>query len=204
MIWTHIYDFLLKLITAVTTLLLITQVPFTEQQPAWIILSILALVFLIYHYWIRTFATYLYCRRTLRMPVSIQQAGRLDNAFTPTFSSNLKWLPMTFIKDLDDNIKYQTALDTYRQWQTEKKQENDRKLQQFKKAGKADQIVTILFFLTCGYFVIASILNLPPASFITAAYCRIFETDHYVPILNSFILIIPTTTLFIFIRRNIR
>jgi hypothetical protein len=55
------------------------------------------------------------------MDVSLAQAKQLNYAFSPLISTNFQWLPMTEIKGLDDNIKYEAALDTYRKWDTEKR-----------------------------------------------------------------------------------
>ncbi len=57
------------------------------------------------------------------MNVSFSQAKQLNDAFSPVFSLHMQWLPMTEIKSLDDSVKYEVALDTYKRWDEEKKRE---------------------------------------------------------------------------------
>jgi hypothetical protein len=204
MIWTHIYDLILKLVTLFLSIIIMIQFPFSQDYDVISILIGVILFFVSYHYFIRTLATYLYCKLTLKMNVSFSQAKQLNNAFSPVFSLHMQWLPMTEIKPLDDSIKYEVALATYLKWEEDKKRERKQNVQDFKNAGQRTKILTVIMYVLVGYFMIAGFMNLPPANYLTLAYCKLFDTDKYYPILNCFLLALPTILIFKAIDKNIK
>jgi hypothetical protein len=54
------------------------------------------------------------------------------------------------------------------------------------------------------YFIAATFLNLPPSDFVTATYCRLFDTKEYYLVLNMLVLVIPALLVFKLTDRNIR
>ncbi len=204
MIWTHIYDLILKLVTLLLSIIIMIQFPFSQNYAVISIIIGVILFFVSYHYFIRTLATYLYCKMTLRMNVNFSEAKQLNNAFSPLFSLHMQWLPMTEIKSLNDSKKYDAALDIYKRWDEEKKKERAQHMQDFKSSGKWTKILTITMYCFVVYFVVATFMNLPPADFVTEVYCRIFSTDNYYPILTGLVLVLPTILIFKRIDKNIK
>jgi hypothetical protein len=136
--------------------------------------------------------------------VDLSQAKQLNGAFSPIFPLTMKWLPMKELKNIDDTIKYQTALDTYRNWDEQNKQNRKQQLQDFKNAGQRTKILTVIMYVLVAYFMIAGFMDLPPANYLTLAYCKLFDTENYYPLLNCFILVLPTILLFKAFDKNIK
>lgn len=121
MIWTHIYDLLLKLLTLFACIVLLIQVPNLEDHGVMLLLIVLLTWFVAYHFAVRTLATYLYCRLTLRMDIHLKQAKQLNNAFSPSLPRSMKWLPMKELRHLDSPDKFSIALKMYQHWAAEDK-----------------------------------------------------------------------------------
>jgi len=138
------------------------------------------------------------------MNVELAQAKRLNDAFSPVFPLQLKWLPMKELKNIDDTNKYQIALDTYKNWEEENKQNRKQQLQDFKNAGQRTKILTVIMYVLVVYFMIAGFMNLPPANYLTLAYGQLLNTNAYYPFLNSLILVILTILLFRALDKNIK
>ncbi len=66
MLWTHFYDLIFKLITMAIAFVLVTQIPFFADKDVLAVLLILVFYFVVYNAIFRTFASYLYCRFTLK------------------------------------------------------------------------------------------------------------------------------------------
>lgn len=204
MMWTHLYDLVLKLVTMFLVIMLIVQVPVVGSNAFVGILLVIILFFVSYYLLIRTLATYLYCKLTLKMNLSFKQAKKLNDAISPVFSLDMQWLPMTEIKALDDNIKYEVALNTYAIWKEEKQKKMQQRLLDFKAAGQQSKTLTVVQYVLVAYIAIASFMNLPPANYLTIAFCKLFDTDKYYPILNSFLLIVPTLLIFKVLGRKLK
>ena len=204
MMWTHLYDLVLKLVTMFLVIVLIVQVPVVGSNAFVGILLVIILFFVSYYLLIRTLATYLYCKLTLKMNLRFKQAKKLNDAISPVFSLDMQWLPMTEIKALDDNIKYKVALNTYAIWKEEKQKKMQQRLLDFKAAGQQSKTLTVVQYVLVAYIAIASFMNLPPANYLTIAFCKLFDTDKYYPILNSFLLIVPTLLIFKVLGRKLK
>lgn len=204
MIWTHIYDLLLKLITIIFSIFFLIQIPYLEDKGLIVIILSISLFLLIYNLFVRTFATYLYCRFTLKMNIDLAKAKQLNNAYSPVFPMTMKWLPMTELKNIDDTNKFQIALDTYKNWEDHNKLNRKKYFKDFNNAGKRTKILTIMMYLLVGYFMIAGFMNLPPANYLTKAYCKLFDTENYYPILNCLLLVLATLILFKCLDKNIK
>ena len=203
MIWTHIYDLFLKLITMFLVFILLEILHLEKNIIIHIVLAIV-LFLIIYTFIFRTIATYLYCRLTLKMNVSLEQAKNLNGAFSPIFPLNFKWLPMKELKSIDNNIKYETAIGIYQKWQKENKTTRVQYIDNFKNSQLKIKLLTLSGGLLIGYFIIASFFNIPPASWVTEIFCKLFETQTYSPILNCILLILPTVLIFIKIEKKIK
>ena len=204
MIWTHAYDLILKLITMFLAIFFLLQIPYLEDQSAIVIILGIILFFVIYNLFARTLATFFYCKFTLKMDIDLNQAKQLNEAFSPIFPLNMKWLPMKELKDIEDANKFQIALDTFTNWDKQNKQKRKQQLQEFKNAGQKTKILTAIMYVLVGYFMIAAFMNLPPANYVTLAYYKLFDTDKYYPILNCISLVIPTILLFKAFDKNIK
>jgi len=204
MIWTHIYDLILKLTTLFLSIIILIPIPYLGDNGIVVVILGIILFFVIYNLFVRTLATYLYCKFTLKMNIDLSQAKQLNEAYSPIFPMTMKWLPMKELKNIDETIKYQTALDTYRNWDEQNKQNRKQQLQDFKNAGQKTKILTVIMYVLVVYFMIAGFMDLPPANYLTLGYCKLFDTENYYPLLNCFILVIPTIILFKAFDKNIK
>ncbi|MDR0802453.1 hypothetical protein [Fluviicola sp.] len=196
MIWTHTYDLILKLSTILLSIAVLIQIPYLEDRGMVSIILSVILFFVVYNTFVRTLATYLYCKLTLKMNVDLSQAKQLNGAFSPVFPLKMKWLPMRELSNIEDPDKYQIALDIYKKWDEQNKQSKKQQFQNFKNSEQKTKILTVIMYVLTGYFVIAGFMNLPPANYLTLAYCKLFDTDEYYPILNGFLLVLLTILIF--------
>lgn len=196
MIWTHIYDLILKLITLTLFIIIFAEIPYFKGNQSVVIILGIILFFISYNLFIRTFATYLYCKFTLKMNINLNQAKQLNDAFSPIFPLNMSWLPMNELKNIENDNKFDIAINTYNNWKEHNKQIRKQQLQKFNKLEQKTTILTVIMYLLMGYFMIAGFINLPPANYLAMAYCKLFDTDRYYPILNSLALVFLTFFLF--------
>ncbi len=204
MIWTHIYDLLLKIATLFVSIFILMQIPVLPDYP-WVMLFLIGAVFFgLYFTLVRTLATYLYCRYTLKMDVNLNEAKQLNGAFTPMFSLRMKWLPMKELIKVNDASKFQMALDIYKKWDDQNNQKTKQEIQNFKNAQQRTKVLTVLMYLLVGYFTLAGFLDWSPANYLTTAYCKLFNTSHYYPFLNSVLLAVPIILIFRAFDKNIK
>lgn len=203
--WTHIYDLIIKLITIlICMILMLDYFPLLQDNKTISIIIAVGLYFLSYHFIVRTLATFLYCKFSLGMPISIQQAQNFNNIFTPTLSTELTWMPMTEIKLLPKSERYQTALKINLEWKAQKTQTKIQNQQDFKDASIKTKSLTIIMYIVMVYFALSAFLNIFPANKITDFFCSIFQTESYFPALNIIILLLPTFWIFKLIDKNIK
>ena len=206
MVWTHFFDLLLKLISIIPTFIIAiaAMMPYyTDEGPGILsVLLILAFWYVIYKYLFRTLATYLYCRISLKMKVSFEEARQLNEAYTPIFG--MKWLPMKELRNARNIDKYQVALGIFRAWDEERRQDRQQTWAEFNHSGLGTRALTVLKYLLIVYFCIAVINGWPPADFLISVYCRLFDTERYYPALIMIILILPVVWIFKAIDKNIK
>ncbi len=204
MFWTHLYDLIFKLISFAMVLAVVLSISFFEEKNVAVALIIAVLYFLVYNYVFRTFATYLYCRLTLKMNVTLNQAKQLNNAFSPLLPTSLEWLPMRELRDMDDDVKYQVALHLYNEWIEEKRQHWITFTQDFKNSSLGTKLLTITMYGLVVYFMLAGILNWQPVLFLGREYCMIFYSNTYPSFWIGIICSALTLLLFKAIDKNIK
>lgn len=199
MTWTHIYDFVSKILSLLITVFIIIFINDYVKLGFFIFLLILLLFIAIYILLFRTLATYLYCRYTLKMSLRYSQAKNLNDAFTPLISANMEWLPMKELRDIDNPNKYQLALDIYNKWDESKKEKRKQQIQAFKNSKLIIKISGILLIIIFLYLIIAVFANLPPSNYLTEFYCKAFDTNRYYPMFNLILLFIPVVLVYLVI-----
>ena len=203
MIWTHIYDLLLKVITLSLSIIIVTNISVLESHDMLKITISLLSYFLLYNFFVRTISSYLYCRIKLKTKISLKQAEKLNNAFSPILNLNFEWLPMLEIRNMKESERYEYALEFYKDYKKQNKSKITEIINTFSMTGHKLILLKILMYSLIIYFFIAGIMNLPPASFLSDLYCRTFETEEYYPMLNICILILPTLLIFKKINPNV-
>lgn len=201
MFWTHFYDSLLRVVTLIGLLWLYFHF-FPHDDSSLGFLMVFVAWGLLYFYGVRTLASYLYCRLTLGMRVSLQQAQSLNGAFSPVAS--LYWLPMREIKQVDPDLRYDRALELFQQWEEAKYQEQQRQIADFRGAARRTQIMTVLMWLSAGYALLAGVSDLPPSNYLTVLFCTVFNTQTYYPLLNSIVMVTLVVLCFRMLDRNIK
>lgn len=203
--WTHPFDLAFKLLSAVLAFCIVQLIPAPANGSIPLaIFGVLLLFYVLYRFVFRTLATYLYCRATLKMELSLSQAAALNNAFSPVFSvNNMQWLPMKELRTAEPEHKYETALATYRSWALTRYEQRSEKIQAFKASSLQTKLLTVILFATVAFFIVASFLNLPPASYVSLLVRKVFGQGGYNPILSMVILTTPMVMLFKWVDRNI-
>lgn len=113
LLYTHIYDLILKLITLFGLIVLLAECSFFNERVV-LLLSVFVVLFLtLYYFLIRTVGSWLYCRINLKMKLSLLQAAKLNAALSPIAGT---WLPMLEIKNIKQEDKYNFALHLYENW----------------------------------------------------------------------------------------
>ncbi len=189
--WTHIYDLTVKIGVIVLSVITFTNTPYFEYYPILLISLSFAVSIFLYLFFLRTLSSYLYCRINLKMPVSLDQAKALNDALSPNPFSiyGHEWLHLKEVKNLEDDKKYDAALQMLEQWKKEKTAERKKQVDDFKNApplSKAFQVVIVVITIL---FLLTSFLNIPPASYVIKYYCELFNTDEYSPVLIGCVMI---------------
>lgn len=203
MVWTHRYDFLLKIIFGLIVILIFVNVPLFFGDLIFSIIIWSSVSYLLYNLYIRSFSSYLYCRYTLKMPLTYKEAGKLNEAFSPVSFTRMEWLPMKEIIDADPDVKYQLALAMLNQWQLKKAEENNKRLEQLKQSNWWIRLTTVLYYVLIVYLTIATFLELYPMDLIARWTCKWMGTSTYYPMLNFVIVAIALTLLFRFLGADV-
>lgn len=204
MIWTHIYDLILKLFCLLAPIALLAQIPFLEQHNALLFVFSFILSGLSYYAFFRTLGSQLYSQLVLKMPLSFSEAKKLNAAFAPLIPFPFEWLPMKEIAQVEAHLKYEMALQILHEWQTENKLKRAQYLSHFSNSSLKTKIMTGLAYLTIAYLIVASFINIPPVSYLSAAYMGLFNTNEYYPILNMLVSCLLALVFFKSIDKNIR
>jgi hypothetical protein len=211
MAWTHKFDLLFKLIAiAICVALLVLFGDYLDQiqnhyvHMATFIVVIITVFVLIYYPLLRSLGTYCYANFTLKMKINFAQAKKLNSAYSPFILSSRDWLPMTELAQDDVTMKYEKALAIYEMYDTEKRHERIKDKHGFKESSLVRKILKIVsVVLMCGAFI-TGILNLPPSSYISNFYCKLFDTNSYFPMLNIVLMILPIAIIFTLIDNKLK
>lgn len=211
MVWTHGYDLLVKLVVlALTGFLLYLGVNILEDNgvttygPVFsplLMLSIIGVFIGLYWYIFRTLSSYLYARFTLGMDISYSQAKQFNRAFTGLIPFG-KWLPMTEVLYYPPEERYEKGIAILRQYETGAdelkriiKESTDRK-------PVSKKVYEVVAFVVVVGGLAVSMMNVPPASYITLAFMKLTDGNSYYPLLNfGILMIIPGIILFRIERR---
>jgi hypothetical protein len=133
----------------------------------------------------------------------LQEAKTLNDAFSPLFSITREWLPMRELRQLDNTVKYETAVSTYEAWKAFNDEKKTEERERLKSKSPKTKLLSAFMLVSFGYCALASFVNIPPASYITELTITLFKTDSYYPMLNAAILILATAGLFRLIDKNV-
>lgn len=194
MIWTHRYNFLVRLLcVGILVVLMIIYSEYRERHnyevtgiSAPIVMLIgLAIYFLAYELFFRTFGDWLYCRITLGMKITFHQAKKLSTALSPRLFLSGKWLNLKEVLSLPKEQRFPAAMSITTSLSQSQKNEAKKS---FAVSGskKTDQIASIILMVGC---LIVAFFNFFPASLITDLFS---DNGEYYPMLNFVILLLPT------------
>lgn len=164
MFFSHIYDNILKIATLFLCAVLSLAIPGFEDNTLFVLAFMLALFLIVYFAFVRTVATFLYCRFTLKMPLTLSQARQLNEAVTPVFFWQMKWLPLAEIKDMEPSLKFGKTLELYAAWKETNRQERKQNWVDFKQAGTRTKLLTVIMYFLVGYLSLASFFSWPPVN----------------------------------------
>lgn len=193
MIWTHIYDLIVKFGILFLSIFALNLIPFFEGHGGIVVILSIILSIATYILFLRTLGSYLYSRFTLKMKITIGQAKSLNSGLAPIpFQfGDFKWLPLTEIKHIDNN-KYELALSLITQWNMERREKWQKTKE--RSTGLVKYIEFLIVAIYLGMLAISH-FNIPPASYLIDFYCNIFNTNKYSPMLigslASLIFILP-------------
>ncbi len=171
----------------------------------WFLIAVLAacgsLLFVVYYFLLRTAGSYLYARFSLNMKIRFSQAAQFNLAFAPLLALDRKWLPMTEVINLEENLRYETALHILQQWKTLKQGQRAKSRNDFRNAPVPLQAAMIFLGILFAGCVITGLLNLPPASYVSRL---IGDGRSYYPMLNICILCLPLLPCFVLVERKMK
>lgn len=192
MFWTHVYDLLIKFSVLSLSIIFLISIPFFENKGILVGLLSLVISILSYILFLRTTGSYLYCRLALKMGIIFNQAKNLNAAIAPSPSqfSNFNWLPLTEVKYLEEDKKYETALSLLNNWELEKATHKSKEIEKFNNNSLAIKILDIISIIIVFASFFTTVFQLPPATFLIKFYCNFFNTEKYSVTLISVIMII--------------
>lgn len=197
-VYTHFFDLLAKALSLGISMAVIFGIPDLPDHGFLIATLTIIPSFLVFVLFFRTLGSYCYARFSLRMDLSWGQAKKLNAALSPMFTlkTNMEWLPLKEVKELEPEEKYNTALSLTAEWQQDHRDWWTDKATRLKNASFMVKLLTVIQWLLCIFFFIASFLNLPPASYLSQLYMSLFETNSYSPTINALVLTIGTILIF--------
>lgn len=203
MFFTHIFDVLFKLLSIIISILCIMILIeyYNETLAAFIISFVFSI--LLYVLIFRTIASMLYAKFYLKMEINYLQAKELNKALSPIFSLGNKWLPLTEIKEIEADYKYETALKLIENWKQEQIVEQQKIKQNFKEASLKTKVLTIIMYGLVLYVFVAVFMHWYPMNLLNDFYMNLFNTNEYYPMLNGMITALPIILIFKMIDKNI-
>ncbi len=202
MFWTHIYDLTGKFVCLLIAVVLAISLPGHDNEILQMVI-IFILIPLLYFSIFRTLGSYLYCKLRLKMELNFSEAKKLNAALSPLLLSNFKWLPLTEVKTLEPSIKYEAALKLCEEWEKENKNKLQEHINKFNLSSPKTKLFNILVILLIVFFGIASVMNIPPASYVTQGYQLIFGPEGYNPLVNFILLALATILIAKKLNKNI-
>lgn len=200
---THIFDILFKLISITISIfgIMILIQYYNDALAAFIISFVFSI--LLYVIIFRTIASLLYARFYLKMELNYFQAKELNKALSPIFTLGNKWLPLTEIKEIEADYKYETALKLIENWKMEQKTEQQKIKQNFKEASLKTKVLTVIMYGIVLYVFVAVFMHWYPMNLLNDFYMDLFNTNEYYPMLNGMITALPIILIFKMIDKNI-
>lgn len=185
MIWTHLYDLIIKIALLLTSILILTNIPFFEEHNLALIISLFSLWIGLYLLFGRTIGSYLYAKLSLKMDVSFKKAKELNIALSPlpkTFPLQ-QWVPLKEVIAVQKDLRFDKAIELINIWQANLKKEKE--LNSEKENPKQSKLITVIIGLILFGCFASSFYNLPPASYFIKYYCKTFDTDQYPLIITT-------------------
>ncbi len=203
MFFTHIFDIIFKLISIIISIfgIMVLIEYYNDALAAFIISFVFSI--LLYVIIFRTIASLLYARFYLKMELNYFQAKELNKALSPIFTLGNKWLPLTEIKEIEADYKYETALKIIENWKQEQKTEKQKIKQNFKEASLKTKVLTVIMYAIVLYVFVAVFMHWYPMNLLNDFYMDLFNTNEYYPMLNGMITALPIILIFKMIDKNI-
>jgi hypothetical protein len=112
----------------------------------------------------------------------LDQAKALNDALSPNPFSiyGHEWLHLKEVKALEDDKKYDAALQMLEQWRKEKTAERKKQVDDFKNAPPLSKAFQILIVLMVILFLLTSFLNIPPASYTNVHFNLVLAVDQII------------------------
>ncbi len=200
---THIFDIIFKLISLLIGILsILILMNHNDNAPYTFIFSIIFSIIL-YLGIFRTIASLLYARFYLKMELNFFQAKELNKALSPIFTLGNKWLPLTEIKEIEADYKYETALKIIENWKQKQKSEQQKIKQNFNEASLKTKVLSIIMYGLVLYVFVAVFMQWYPMNLLNEFYMNLFNTNEYYPMLNGMITALPIILIFKMIDKNI-
>jgi hypothetical protein len=203
MFFTHTFDIIFKLISITISIFgIMILIQFYNDALAAFIISFVFSI-LLYVLIFRTIASLLYAKFYLKMELNYFQAKDLNKALSPIFTLGNKWLPLTEIKEIEADYKYETALKLIENWKMEQKTEQQKIKQNFNEASLKTKVLTVIMYGIVLYVFVAVFMHWYPMNLLNDFYMNLFNTNEYYPMLNGMITALPIILLFKMIDKNI-
>jgi len=200
---THIFDIIFKLISLLIGIFcILILMNYNDNAPYTFIFAIIFSIIL-YLGIFRTIASLMYAKFYLKMELNYFQVKDLNKVLSPIFTLGNKWLPLTEIKEIEANYKYETNLKLIENWKMEQKTEQQKIKQNFKEASLKTKVLTVIMYGIVLYVFIAVFMHWYPMNLLNEFYMDLFNTNEYYPTLNGMITALPIILIFKMIDKNI-
>lgn len=199
---THLIDGLIKLGLLFALILLLANIPFFEGKGFLLLFTIAFLSIILYVFIFRTLGSYLYAKWMLKMPLSWTQAKKLNEGLSPFSNHFMTWLPLKQVKNLDDDIKYKTAVELIERWKIENQNKKQEAFESFKSGSNLAKTLKFIYITYIVVCLLTSFFNLPPASYVIEWYCVYFGDDSYSPMFIWAIMMLPVLIIVLLLKKK--
>lgn len=193
---THTIDMIMKFISMLTSLFFSLSIPVLEDKGVILMSIMVALSVVLYIYFFRTLGSFLYCRLILKMPVTVNEAGKLNPALAPNpfAAGGMEWLPLREVKQLSPDERYNAALKIMENWMAAKRAELAKKSRLLRTYEIIAGVLLVVF-----YIMISE--NIPPAGYVIKMFCDWIGTDFYSPLLLTLIFAVIVFLPYVLLKR---
>lgn len=204
MSFTHIYDFVLKIISLIMAVLACLPLTDVLYYPMTIVFPIFVIYFAVYQFFMSYFSAYLYCRFRLKMQVSVLQMIEIKKVISPTITLSQTWPKLLEVRGYANDKKFEVAETICLQELASRQENKTERIAMLKSSTRTTKYVLGIQWILAFYLTLAALLNLPPANYISNFLDQMFGPQEFYPLVNTIILLLAIKIIFEFLHPAIK